>query len=256
MVTDVLGRHEGKVYWFNTLLFSKSDIAKLPSFEAKKLARRATNYLLLGVSLPSIDNNTAALEYLKSLHALLVEFESYQQIHPPDGSQSSISRGRIPAMFKRSAHGTGTKGRRTSGAADIGLPMGSSDPADLKAMINGSMTSAGASTVSFAASEQELLPGEEYVHLRTPSLPFDPDFFETFATLCEVLIDCYTRIMSLTSSPALCAVAGLNDTFTKTDNRLRKVIVHGIIKEFEDASRSGIKNEMAGIGKVVIGGLV
>ena len=133
--------------------------------------------------------------------------------------------------------------------------MGSSDPTELKAMV-GSLATTGASTVSFAASEQELLPGEEYVHLLTPSLPFDPDFFETFATLCEVLIDSYTRIMTLTASPALCAVAGVSEAFTKTDSRLRRVILQPIIKDFEDASRSGIKNEMAGIGKVVIGGLV
>ena len=256
MAPNVMNRHEGKVYWFNTLLFTRSDIAKFPSFEAKKLARRATNYLLLGISLSTIDNNTAALEYLKGLNSLLVDFESYQQIHPPDGPiSSSLSRARLPAIFKRAPHGTGTKGRRTSGAADIGLPMGSSDPADLKAMA-GSLATTGASTVSFAASEQELFPGEEYVHLLTPSLPFDPDFFETFATLCEVLIDCYTRIMSLTSSPALCAVAGVGEAFSKTDGRLRKVIIHGIVKEFEEACRSGIKNEMAGIGKVVTGGLV
>jgi hypothetical protein len=29
----------------------------------------------------------------------------------------------------------------------------------------------------------DLHPGEEYTYLLTPSLPFEPDFFETFATL-------------------------------------------------------------------------
>ena len=250
-------RHEGRVYWFNTLLFSKTDISRLPSFDTKKLARRATNYLLLGLSLPTILdlNTTNPIEYLRALSALLGEFESYQQIHPPDGSaSSSLSRARIPQMFKRAAHGTSTKGRRTSSAADIGLPLSTSDPADLKSM-TGSIASTNSPTVSFPASEQELLPGEEYTHLLTPSLPFDPDFYETFATLCDVLIDCYTKIMNLISSPAVCT-SGVGEIFAKVDSRLRKVIVAGIVKDFEDASRSGVKAEVAGINKVILGGLM
>ncbi len=227
----------------------------MPFFEPKKLARRATNYLLLGLSLPNIlDLNSAnPLEYLRALSALLSEFESYQQIHPPErGSASSLSRARLPSMFKRATHAS-TKGRRTSSATDIGLPMNTSDPADLKSMTNAATT--GSTSSSFPASEQDLLPGEEYTHLLTPSLPFDPDFFETFATLCDVLIDCYTKIMSLIPSPAMC-VPGTGEIFGKADAKLRKVIVQGIIKEFEDASRAGAKAEFAGLSKVVLGGLM
>ncbi len=247
--------HEGRVYWFNTLLFNKSDLSKMPFFEPKRLARRATNYLLLGLSLPNVlDLNSAnPSEYLRALNALLSEFESYQQIHPPEGgSASSLSRARLPSMFKRATHAS-AKGRRTSSATDIGLPMNTSDPADLKAMTNATTT--GSTSSSFPASEQDLLPGEEYAHLLTPSLPFDPDFFETFATLCDVLIDCYTKIMSLIPSPATC-VPGTGEIFGKADAKLRKVIVQGIIKEFEDASRAGAKVEFAGLSKVVLGGLM
>ena len=229
----------------------------MPAFESKKLARRATNYLLLGLSLPTVLDLNASnpLDYLRALNALLLEFETYQQIHPPDGStSSSLSRARIPQMFKRAAHGGGAKGRRTSSATEIGLPMGSSDPSDLKSM-TGSVMSSGSSASSFPVSEQDLLPGEEYAHLLTPSLPFDPDFFETFATLCDVLIDCYTRIMGLINSPMQCA-PGVAEIFAKADTRLRKVMVSGIVKDFEDASRAGVKNEIAGIGKVVLGGLM
>lgn len=245
------------MYWFNTLLFSRSDLIRLPSFETRRLAKRATNYLLLGLSIPTIlDLNTASpMDYLRALNALLAEFETYQQIHPSDGSaSSSLSRAKIPQMFKRSTYSTGGKGRRSSGAADIGLPISTSDPSDLRAM-SGIQVSAGSFTASFGANEQELLPGEEYTHLLTPSLPFDPDFFETFATLCDVLIDCYVRITHIVASPAACG-PGVGEMFAKADARLRKVIVAGIVKEFEDASRGGIKNEIAGISKVVLGGLI
>jgi len=246
------------MYWYNTLLFSKPDLAKMAYFDPKKLARRATNYLLLGLSLPAIlDLSTSsAMDYLRALNVLLAEFESYQQVHPPEGSSaSSLSRARIPQMFKRATHATGSKGRRASSAHDIGLPMTSSDPADLKSMVNGGPSTGSSTASSFPISEQDLLPGEEYTHLLTPSLPFDPDYFETFATLCDVLIDCYTRIMSLIASPSQCA-PGISEIFTKADARLRKIIVSGLVKEFQEASRNGAKAEIAGVGKVVLGGLM
>ena len=248
-------RHEGRVYWFNTLLFNKPDLQRMPYFDSRKLARRATNYLLLGISLPTILdlNSSNPIEFLKSLNALLAEFDSFQQIHPPDGSSSSISRGRFPQMFKR-ATATSSKGRRTSSAAEIGLPMGN-DSFDSKST-NSSIASGGTtSATSFPMGENELLPGEEYTHLLTPSLPFDPDFYETFATLCDVLIDCYTRLMSLVSSPRDCSPA-VAEMFTKADARMRKIIVQGVVKEFEDSSRAGVKSEVAGVGRVVLGGLM
>ena len=247
-----LYRHEGRVYLFNTLLFGRNDINRLPSFDPKKLARRAANLLILGLSLPSIlDLNLGALDFLRALNALLVEFETYQQIHPSDGStSSSLSRARMPQIFKRSAT---SKGRRTSSAAEIGLPFGNSD-SDIKPIIGSLNSAAAASTVSLATSE-DLLPGEDYSYLVTPSLPFDPDFFEVFAALCDVLIDCYMRITSLVSSPEKC-VTGVAEIFAKADAKLRKVIVAGIIKEYEDATRVGVKSEVACLGKVVLGGLM
>ena len=230
----------------------------MPYFEVRKLSRRATNYLLLGLSLPTVLdlNVSSVLDFLRTLNALLLEFESYQQIHPPEGSSaSSLSRARIPQMFKRATHAAGTKGRRTSSATEIGLPMHSSDPVDLKTMAAGGATSGSSTASSFPINEQELLPGEEYTYLVTPSLPFDPDFFETFTTLCDVLIDCYTRIMSLIPSPLMCA-PGVGEMFAKADARLRKIIVSGIVKEFEESSRSGAKSEMASVSKVVLGGLI
>ncbi|QSZ31668.1 hypothetical protein DSL72_001235 [Monilinia vaccinii-corymbosi] len=248
--------HEGRVYWFNTLLFNKPDLQRMPYFDARKLARRATNYLLLGLSLPSILdlNSSSPSEFLRTLNALLVEFESFQQAHPPDGStSSSLSRGRFPQMFKRSTM-IPSKGRRTSSATEIGLPMGN-DFLDTKSN-NGSTSSGGGSGgTSFPASENDLLPGEEYTYLLTPSLPFDPDFYETFATLCDVLIDCYTKLMSLVSSPKECSPQ-VAEMFTKADARVRKIVVQGVVKEFEDSSRGGVKTEVAGVGRVVLGGLM
>ncbi|KKY28665.1 hypothetical protein UCRPC4_g00473 [Phaeomoniella chlamydospora] len=272
--------HEGRVYWFNTVHFSKTDLSRLPSFQQAKLVRRATNYMLLGLSIPAILDihnvpGSSPFEFLRSLITLLTEFESYQQLHPADGSSSSgLSRARIPQMFKRSNHTT--KGRRTSSANEIGLPMQSSfnlssetssiAPSTISENTTSSfsggpalsMNSSASSTTATSIPSSFFDPSfgtEEYTHLLTPSLPFDPDFYETFATLCDVLIEAYTRLMSLVSNPGLCSPA-LADSFTKADGKLRKVIVGGIVREFEEASRSGAKTELAGVGRVVLGGLM
>ena len=160
-------------------------------------------------------------------------------------------------MLKRAAH-AGTKTRRASSATEIGLPMQSSDPSELKAMTGNitSSASAAAAAISFPHTEaSELLPGEEYSYLLTPSLPFEPDYFETFVTLCDVLIDCYTRLISLVPNPSICTVA-LGEMFSKADAKLRKIMVAGVVREFEDASRMNAKNEVSGVSRVVLGGLL
>ncbi|KAF2491226.1 hypothetical protein BU16DRAFT_585458, partial [Lophium mytilinum] len=230
--------HEGRIYWFNTLLFSKPDLARLSYFSPPKLARRATNYLLLGFSLPTILDlhPHSPSDYLRALNALLIEFESYQSIHPPDGATpSSLSRGRIPQMFRKATHvGVGSsKGRRSSAATDMGFPA-------LDHSISNASTPPDSTTSSSLpiTTGDDLLPNETYTHLLTPSLPFDPDFFETFATLCDVLIDAYTKMMSLVSGPESCSPV-VGDLFAKADARVRKIILAGVVREFEDASRVG-----------------
>ncbi|KAI0885874.1 uncharacterized protein GGS22DRAFT_135418 [Annulohypoxylon maeteangense] len=243
--------HEGRVYWFNTLLFDKPDLARMPYFDSRKIAYRATNYLLLGLSLPAvIDLNSATpLEFLRSLNTLLAEFDSYQQIHTENGvNTSSLSRARIPNMFRR---GAGGKGRRQSGAGDLYADASNS-------LASGSaVNSVPTSVINFGLGGEgnDLVPGEEYTHLLTPNLPFDPDFFETFATLCDVLIDCYARLMTLLPTAKDCTPI-IAELFHKADSKVRKIIIQGVVKEFEDSSRVGLKQEVTNVGKVVLGGLV
>ncbi|KAI0206101.1 hypothetical protein F4808DRAFT_191835 [Astrocystis sublimbata] len=245
--------HEGRIYWFNTLLFDKPDLARMPYFDSRKLARRATNYLLLGLSIPVVIdlNSSTTLEFLRSLNTLLTEFDSYQQIHTENGvSSSSLSRARLPYMFRRQ----GGKGRRQSGAAGMEY----ADPNNASFNKDGSaVNSAPATVINFGLGGEgnDLIAGEEYTHLLTPNLPFDPDFFETFATLCDVLIDCYTRLINLMASPKDCTPMVV-ELFTKADQRVRKIILQGVVKEFEDSSRTGLKQEIASVGKAVLGGLV
>lgn len=247
----------------------------MPYFDTRRLARRATNYLLLGLSLPTVIdlNSNTPIEFLRSLNLLLSEFESFQSLHPESGGAGSgLARARMPNLnvFRRAT--PSGKSRRSSstnndilyeddGGASVGGPGGSISGMSTNFSAGGSVTVGGnglggsASVVQFGQSEADLLPGEEYVHLLTPSLPFDPDFFETFATLCDVLIDAYTRLLSLIPAPRDCNAA-VAELFTKADSRVRKIIVQGVVKEFEDTSRNGVKSEVANVGKIVLSGLM
>ena len=208
-----------------------------------------------------IDLNTnSAVDYLRALHSLLQEYEDYERAHPMDGPPASLSRARLPSMFKRTPAGK----RRTSSAADIGLPMqmgpSSSDPADLQALLAtqrtpgvGGISPGGVQTPMIPGGE--LAAGEDFTWLRTPGVAFEPDFFEVFVTLCDILIECYTRITTLVTSASVCTPETA-DMFTKADGRIRRVVFEGIIKDFVDYTRAGVKNEVAGISKVVLGGLM
>jgi hypothetical protein len=252
----------------------------MPYFDSRKLARRATNYLLLGISLPAVidlNSNTPA-DLLRSLNTLLSEFETFQQLHSEHGATpSSLTRAaRIPQMFRRAAAPV-SKGRRSSSAA--GRDIAGADPAGFYALeqvdsnsggtihstpgdesnnnnTNNNSSSGGhGGVMAFGASEVDLLPGEEYTHLLTPTLPFEPDFFETFATLCDVLIDTYTRLLSLVATPRECGGA-VAELFTKADSKVRKLLVQGVIKEFDETSRAGVRGEVANVGRVVLSGLM
>ena len=211
----------------------------MPFFDPRKLARKATNYLLLGLSIPTINDlySSSPIEFLRCLNALLSEFDAFQQLH-----SDSASRARLPTMFRRPVG----KSRRSASVAEMHLDESHAFPTP--------GTSA-PSVINFAASESDLLPGEEYTYLLTPSLPFDPDFFETFATLCDVLVDCYSRFLALVPTPRECS-SPVAELFTKADAKMRKIIVQGVVKEFEDQSKGHVKTEVASIGKVVLGGLM
>lgn len=296
----------------------------MPHYDARKLGRRATNYLLLGISLPAVLdlNSSTPVDFLRSLNALLAEFDAFQQIHTENGvAASSLTRNavRIPQMFRR-ATAPVSKGRRSSSsataaaaaatttttvvpttaaaaipgaggvaAADMGYALEQIDsnntnpnnpatapplppttittatttaPTPLPAPPNGDVyfhnhnNQSPASVMAFGASEcLDLLPGEEYSYLLTPTLPFDPDFFETFATLCDALIDTYARLVGLVAAPRDCG-GPVGELFAKADGRIRKLFVQGVVREVEEAARAGVKGEVASVGRVVLSGLM
>lgn len=235
-----------------------------------------------------------ALEFLKSLNTLLTEFENYQERHPVDGSHvGSLSRARIPSMFKRST--TVSRPRKSNSAPSIEFGAQISPPAvpdaahvtqhsahpSIDTTATGMSMSSSASTLvnqpsagplpannNFSttatfpppgpsdAPNSSLLPNEApYTHLLTPPLPFAPDFYTVFSTLCDVLIDTYQRLLQILQIPSACN-ATVMETFVKADARIRKVMVGVVIKDFGEAARENAKKELSGVQKIVLGPLM
>ena len=245
--------HDGNIFYFGTLHYTPSSLQAIPAMHPLKMGRRANNYLVLGYSLPALLdlNSGSPLDYLKALSALLQEFETYQSLSGFDSSGNSISKGRMGQMFK-SGMGLGNragKGRRASTATDsisitanspefLGLPKSSNEavsPQDAPSPIN---------TI-----------GHDFQHLVTPHLPFDPDFSTTYATLCDTLIDTYAKLLDLVSTPDLCG-ASVGEAFAKADKAIRKILVSNVMREFEDSTRANVKSEVAGLGRLMLGGLM
>jgi hypothetical protein len=250
---DYLKRvHEGDVYYMTTLHYPQGSVSAMPSMHPQKLGRRSTSYFLLGYSLPALLelNSGSPMEYLKALIALLQEFETYQNISGTDSAGNSLSRGRMGQMFKSGiglGKGSG-KGRRSSTATDSfasehtqsnsfpGFPSGGlGSPQEITSPVNAA--------------------GHDFQNLLTPSLPFDPDFGTTFATLCDTMIETYSNLLNLITTPEQCSPT-VGEAFAKADKSVRKILVANVMREFEETTRNGIKGEVAGLGKLVLGGLM
>ncbi|KAK3671911.1 hypothetical protein LTR78_008277 [Recurvomyces mirabilis] len=246
--------HEGNVFYFSTLHYTSSSLnSSIPSLHPHKQGRRATSYLSLGYSLPLLleMNSGSPTEYLKALSALLSEFETYQSLAGNEGGTSSLSRARVGQMFK-TGMGLGNRsgmrnGRRSSAATDS-IALDTSKASMLS--IPGSASDGGSSP-----SEMVSPIGHDFNHLLTPHLPFDPDFNTTFATLCDTLIDIYANLLKLVSQPETCTPL-VGEAFSKADKSIRKILVANITREFEDTTRQGVKTEVAGLGRLVLGGLM
>lgn len=271
---DYLRRtHEGTVHWLNTLHLSTSDLHTLPSFaSAPKQARRAQNHLILGISLPTLLDPYAssAPDYLRALNDVLNDYETYQTLHPPDGHNSnSLGRTRLPSMFKRSGNNSGAGGRprRTNTGSSNGGGGGNealspTHPSSSSLSTSQSYSHDDTPHRSFSNTYSSSFspvnssdPTETYTHLLTPHIPFSPSATETFATLAEVLIDVYLTISRLVTTPEQCS-PGVQNAFASADKRVRRLLVEGFVREVGEGVREGVRGELGGVGRVVLGGLV
>lgn len=261
--------HEGDIYFFSTYHYSASSLSSISSLYPHKLGRRATNYFILGYSLPALlDMNTGTpLEYLKALSSLLSEFETYQNLSGFDASGNTLSKGRMGNMFK-SSMGLGHRGAKQRRSSTVTTDSAISGLDGRQADLLGIPSSASSRQSSFSHnmgsspmdSPQDMTSpinptNHEFSFLLTPHIPFEPDFQTTLGTLCDTLIDTYAKLVELIAGPDSCTPS-VGAEFAKADKAIRKILVANVVREFEDSTRAGVKGEVASLGKLVLGGLM
>ncbi|KAF8541532.1 hypothetical protein BDD12DRAFT_828824 [Trichophaea hybrida] len=274
---DYLRRaHEGRVYFFNVMLTPRSDLQKLVYPDVKKLQKKAINFFTLGNSIPSIlevgANNP--LDYLKAFNAVLMEYETYIS-HSPSRQQTTRAHSSSISLSTATTSSTSTlrnmslpkffryhtpkprRGSTATGAPDLSLERtrSSSGSGDTPTMNISAPTLSNEDSLTALPSLPLPSSTEEYTYLLTLPLPFDLDYFEVFATLCDVLIDVYSRVLTLVNSSAMCPPA-VGDQFLKADQRIRRIVVVGTVKEWEEAVRAGVRREVGGVGREVLGGML
>ncbi|KAF3089030.1 hypothetical protein TWF569_000644 [Orbilia oligospora] len=258
---DYLRRaHEGRVFWYNTVQFTREDLPRRVQPDQRKLSKRAATFFVLGQSIPSVLDLATSnpIDYLKALNSLLAEFDAYQATH--DGTSTSSAAKGMGRVKLWSTRNSAQKVRRSSSAAQGGIDglyhFTAMDALE-KARTNGFMHH---NPLPFpngghSSSNSDDPNGDDFSYLVHSSLPFEPDYYETFATLCDVLIDAYSRVLTLINSPTACSV-GVGDSFIKADAKIRKTVLSTVVREFEDASRTSIKTEIVSLAKNVLGSLV
>lgn len=230
--------HEGKVHWFNTVLFQRSELDA--AFDNGKMAKRTVRFAILGMSMSVLLEITAAHDFLRGLLSLLQEFDTIDDEN---------LRARTKNLFKAG------KGKRPSGTSDYALNV--QDSGDLS-------------------------------YFFSPNIPFDLDYFQVFYTLCDILGEIYSKILSFlgppsgtastqasfpgftqSSNPALNlnpasqtiqpdrrSGVGLSpmlvEVVLKIDSKLKKIIAL-VTKELDALARTAIKNELSYIGDICLG---
>lgn len=75
-LTYLRSTHEGKMYWFNTVLLTREELSE--QFNQPSTKKRAYRFAVLAMSLASLFDIQTPSEYLKALTALMTEYEAFQ----------------------------------------------------------------------------------------------------------------------------------------------------------------------------------
>ncbi|KAG0660835.1 hypothetical protein C6P46_004390 [Rhodotorula mucilaginosa] len=231
-----------------TILLTGDDLRI--AFPNEKMRNRSIRFTVLGMSLSSLLDILPAHDFLRGLLALVQEFEAI----PEERFGGKHQQKGLFKVGSRSRKGTGSLSGSSSGG---GVGGGGGDFG-----------------MAIAAD------GGDSSMLFMPNIPFELDYFQVLTTMCEILVEIYTRIgsylgpsMSASSTTSLSATGlfpqppmvargagsgalGLSptliDTVYKVDARLKKLISL-LSKEIDTLARAAIKAELNSLGAAEYG---
>ncbi|KAJ8659971.1 hypothetical protein O0I10_004197 [Lichtheimia ornata] len=87
--------------------------------------------------------------------------------------------------------------------------------------------------------ETMVTEGGDFTHLIVPHVPFELDYFETFYTLTDILVDAYQKLLEGSDG---CTQAYF-ELVLKCDSKLKKIFAL-VTKELDGLARNAIKDEL------------
>lgn len=93
---------------------------------------------------------------------------------------------------------------------------------------------------------------QDFQHLKIYHLPFLPDVYETFVSLCETLIIAFKYIGTLLEAAPSATIQESYDLLCKVDDKLRKYVITPTVKDIDTLSRSLIYEETTKLDGLLI----
>lgn len=196
-------------------------------------------------------NHTHSLpDYLRTFHNLLKEYETLI------GTTESSSKNKIAGVGRRlfrsrlksADHAeyinTGNNGKTTSSSTSKGRPLSASA---VSSSHGGGITPASPLFLSHH--------NHDFHHLTLYQLPFVPDVYETFLSLCEILIECYKQIHTLIQQEGHTSMQAQQESYellVKIDDKIKKQFISPTVKDIDSLSRSLLYEETTKLDSLLI----
>lgn len=78
----------------------------------------------------------------------------------------------------------------------------------------------------------------EFTHLTIYRLPFVPDMYETFGSVCAILVDAYSKILELPGKGP-----ESYDLLVKLDERIKRGVLDAFVKDVDMMSKNVVRDE-------------
>lgn len=172
------------------------------------------------------------------------------------------------ASLKSATNGFTRSKQRDSSASMISGSIGGASFSSGVTSINGNHLNNLPSTSLISGGNNgngaNLIPTKEFPHLIICHLPFTPDMYETFMTLCEVLIEAYRRINTFLQIPNTATQITSNNNnlvvashesyniLLKVDDHVKRYIIGPTVRGIDMLSKSVIYDETKRLDGILI----
>uniref|UniRef100_A0A060T977 ARAD1C41712p n=1 Tax=Blastobotrys adeninivorans TaxID=409370 RepID=A0A060T977_BLAAD len=246
---DYLQRvHGGTICWLNTVHLSRRDFDSFNWATERSVVNAAAaaplnslHYFYLGGSLQSILDMdfTSLSDYLRALHTLMKEYETLI------GAMDSPPKNKIAGVGRRLF-----RSRMKSGEFSPMGHSGPSSPTESRPRPKSQSLHPQQSTVSSISSTGSEKNYRDFIYLKVFHLPFVPDVYETFLSLCETLTSVYRKLWHLVGSGPVSPEH--HEIICKIDDKIRRHLINPTIKDVDALSRNVIYEETTRLDSLLI----